>query len=80
MKGRDFMELNRFQAIAIKAKQDYLDQVEANRASSDYCEHGTYVGSWWGPDYLCGGCEEGYTITNQDAYKVGLYAARKALA
>ncbi len=24
-----------------------------------YCKHGTYVGHPWGPDYLCGMCENG---------------------
>lgn len=24
---------------------------------SQYCEHGTFIGSWWGPDLLCGRCE-----------------------
>lgn len=28
--------------------------------SENYCPHGTYVGDAWGPDYLCGMCEEGY--------------------
>lgn len=23
------------------------------------CKHGTFIGSWWGPDYLCGQCEMG---------------------
>lgn len=27
---------------------------------SQYCEHGTFIGSWWGPDYLCANCEMGY--------------------
>ncbi|TXH12514.1 MAG: hypothetical protein E6R03_12665 [Hyphomicrobiaceae bacterium] len=31
------------------------------RMPSDYCEHGTYVGGWAGPDYLCHYCEMGYT-------------------
>jgi hypothetical protein len=22
-----------------------------------YCKHGTFIGSWWGPDLLCGQCE-----------------------
>lgn len=22
-----------------------------------YCRHGSFIGSWWGPDYLCGQCE-----------------------
>ena len=26
---------------------------------SQYCRHGTFIGSWWGPDYLCGACEMG---------------------
>ena len=26
---------------------------------SQYCKHGTFIGSWWGPDILCGRCEEG---------------------
>lgn len=26
---------------------------------SQYCIHGTFMGSWWGPDYLCGLCEQG---------------------
>jgi len=25
------------------------------------CMHGTFIGSWWGPDYLCGACEMGAT-------------------
>ena len=24
-----------------------------------YCSHGTFIGSWWGPDYLCYYCETG---------------------
>ena len=26
---------------------------------SQYCVHGTFIGSWWGPDILCGACEMG---------------------
>lgn len=26
-----------------------------------YCKHGTFIGSWWGPDYLCMDCELGTT-------------------
>src|SRR5210317_2672780 len=22
-----------------------------------YCHHGTFIGSWWGPDYMCAHCE-----------------------
>lgn len=24
---------------------------------SQYCRHGTFIGSWWGPDYMCPYCE-----------------------
>lgn len=27
-----------------------------------YCEHGTFIGSWWGPDYLCHWCEAGVSV------------------
>lgn len=26
---------------------------------SQYCEHGTFIGSWWGPDIMCFECEMG---------------------
>lgn len=26
---------------------------------SQHCEHGTFIGSWWGPDILCHWCEAG---------------------
>ncbi len=26
---------------------------------SQYCKHGTFIGSAWGPDYMCGRCEDG---------------------
>jgi hypothetical protein len=25
--------------------------------SSQYCKHGNFIGSWWGPDILCILCE-----------------------
>lgn len=27
---------------------------------SYYCKHGIYVGHPWGPDHLCGYCEDGF--------------------
>jgi hypothetical protein len=27
---------------------------------SQYCQHGTFIGSWWGPDILCVACECGW--------------------
>lgn len=26
---------------------------------NQFCRHGTFIGSWWGPDILCGQCESG---------------------
>jgi hypothetical protein len=41
---------------------DYDDQMEAVRAGyvdpdDVHCKHGTFIGSWAGPDYLCQWCE-----------------------
>lgn len=30
--------------------------------SSQYCQHGNFRGSWWGPDYLCQWCEDGISV------------------
>jgi hypothetical protein len=27
--------------------------------SRQYCKHGTFIGSWWGPDLMCMECELG---------------------
>jgi hypothetical protein len=35
---------------------------------SQYCIHGTFIGSWWGPDYLCGWCEDGVSVAEMHAY------------
>lgn len=29
---------------------------------TQYCRHGVWVGSWWGPDYLCQWCEMGASL------------------
>ena len=42
-----------------------------------YCVHGTFIGSWWGPDYLCGYCEAGVS-RRQQARWMALDAGRKA--
>ena len=31
------------------------------RTSDTHCIHGVYVGTWAGPDYMCGYCEMGLT-------------------
>jgi hypothetical protein len=44
--------------------------------SSQYCKHGTFIGSWWGPDYMCGKCEDGVAVCEdcgKEMYPGGLY-------
>lgn len=38
---------------------DYDEDLNDER---QWCMHGTFIGSWWGPDYLCGLCEDGATL------------------
>lgn len=40
--------------------EDYQDDAQR-------CIHGTFIGSWWGPDYLCQYCEDGTTIEEFEA-------------
>lgn len=36
------------------------DQYDWDRNDDNQrCKHGTFIGSWWGPDVLCGACEFG---------------------
>lgn len=37
---------------------DYDEDLNDER---QWCMHGTFIGSWAGPDYLCGLCEDGAT-------------------
>lgn len=43
-------------ADEINARLGYDADVTDSR---QYCEHGTFIGSPWGPDYLCFYCETG---------------------
>ena len=48
---------------------------------SQHCEHGTFVGSWWGPDILCGWCEDGISADSDSFRYRGFWvrnSARKA--
>ena len=45
---------------------DYEEQMDAVRLGlveydDVHCVHGTFVGNWAGPDYMCGPCEMGIT-------------------
>ena len=38
---------------------DQEDQTSYLGYDDTHCEHGTFVGGWAGPDYMCGWCEDG---------------------
>jgi hypothetical protein len=51
---------------------DYDDQMDAIRLglqseADSYCVHGTFVGNWAGPDYMCGYCEMGVSVEELEA-------------
>lgn len=52
----------------------YKNELQAYRKGDDplYCKHGTYVGDPYGPDYMCGPCEDGVTD-----YEMALYWAKE---
>ena len=44
---------------------DYIegDQYDWDQSDdSQHCEHGTFIGSWWGPDLMCQWCEDGISV------------------
>lgn len=47
----------------LKLRQEHAscdrDECEIARDRWTHCEHGTFVGDWAGPDYMCGWCEDG---------------------
>jgi hypothetical protein len=46
---------------------EYGDEWDWDRNDrSQYCIHGTFIGSWWGPDILCGRCEMGEGSDNNE--------------
>ena len=44
-----------------------LDYDGDTNDESQYCPHGTFIGSWWGPDYLCQWCEDGISVEEMRA-------------
>lgn len=41
----------------------YGDEWDWDRSDEgQYCAHGTFIGSWWGPDLLCQWCELGISV------------------
>jgi len=52
-----------------------LDPAWDDTSRSDwYCEHGTYIGSPYGPDYLCGWCEDGISADQMRAIQSATHA------
>jgi hypothetical protein len=43
----------------IETYDDMLGYDADHGDPSQYCKHGTWVGSWAGPDYMCSRCELG---------------------
>ena len=61
---QEYMELmtSRINEINKAIDDDYEigDEFDWDRNDrSQYCKHGKFIGSWWGPDILCGACEFG---------------------
>ena len=53
---------------------DYDDQMDALQHGlltyeGTHCVHGTFVGNWAGPDYMCGYCESGMTAEEYEEEK-----------
>lgn len=53
---------------------DYEDQMDGlqlgiYKYDDLHCRHGTFVGNWAGPDYMCGYCEMGVT---DEEYAAGI--------
>lgn len=45
------------------------DRYDWDRTDPDqHCKHGTFIGSWWGPDLMCWACEQGLTDAEYRAY------------
>lgn len=63
---RDWPRLTMRLAAIIRAdlrvqRAEYEEEKRRAGGWLDYCVHGTYIGTWWGPDYMCGTCEMGVT-------------------
>lgn len=55
----------------LKAAEDESNWDRRNHFTGEqYCQHGVNVGTWDGPDYMCGACEDGIGI-----YQYALYSA-----
>lgn len=45
---------------------EYGDEWDWDKSDPrQYCKHGTFIGSWWGPDIMCFKCEIGDDIPSK---------------
>lgn len=44
----------------------YLEYDGDLQDENQRCEHGKFIGSWWGPDILCGYCESGISTEEME--------------
>ena len=42
-----------------RARFEARERRDAEARRRNYCKHGTFIGDPYGPDYLCGKCEDG---------------------
>ena len=52
---------------------EYEEAYRKARGNLTHCVHGTYIGTWAGPDYMCGLCESG---VREDIYGDALREAK----
>jgi hypothetical protein len=48
--------------IARTVRRTVRDE-EPDFSDATHCVHGSFVGDWAGPDYLCGWCEDGISVS-----------------
>jgi len=67
--------------IVKRLKQRDADYWEDRRVNgrSNYCHHGHFVGDPYGPDYMCGMCEDGIT-TYEEAIEEARVVVQRRLA
>jgi hypothetical protein len=44
----------------------YLEYDGDLQDENQRCEHGKFIGSWWGPDIMCGYCESGISAEEME--------------
>jgi FAD synthase len=67
LKGISTQEYMELMTMSVNERTQFMgddyeigDEYDWDRSDkSQYCKHGKFIGSWWGPDILCGYCEAG---------------------